>query len=150
MKKLTMIGTMGLMVSMAMGCQAQQDVKPTNGSSLGVSTKPTQVVNISWEEFESLRSQNPQMRLVDVRTEGEVSGGFVGGTTDFVVFDDEFTEKAVKNLPKGSPVALYCKAGGRSSKASNILTQQGFGKVYNITGGIDAWISKGKPLVNKD
>ena len=37
------------------------------------------------------------------------------------------------------PIACLCHHGGRSQRVALFLAQQGFGKVANIAGGIDAW-----------
>ena len=44
---------------------------------------------------------------------------------------------------------LYCKSGGRSKYAAQLLTQNGFnGTLYNMLGGIIAWKTKGFPVRN--
>ena len=42
-------------------------------------------------------------------------------------------------LPKDTPLAFLCHHGGRSAQAAMHFAQQGFGDVYNVVGGIDAW-----------
>lgn len=37
------------------------------------------------------------------------------------------------------PVAVLCHSGGRSARVAGFLVQQGFARVANIDGGIDAW-----------
>ena len=34
---------------------------------------------------------------------------------------------------------LYCKSGGRSSRAAKNLKEMGFTKVYDMDGGITSW-----------
>jgi len=41
---------------------------------------------------------------------------------------------------------VYCRSGGRSSSASQIMIEKGFTKVYNLRGGIIAWANSGKNL----
>lgn len=43
------------------------------------------------------------------------------------------------SLDPGRPVAVLCHHGGRSMQAAAFLIRQGFDRVANITGGIDAW-----------
>jgi len=40
-----------------------------------------------------------------------------------------------------------CKSGGRSRRAAQFLQSAGFGKVANLTGGIDAWIEEIDPTL---
>jgi rhodanese-related sulfurtransferase len=50
-------------------------------------------------------------------------------------------------LYKGKEIILYCKAGSRSKTAANLLVENNFtGIIYNMLGGIDAWISTGYPM----
>jgi len=48
-------------------------------------------------------------------------------------------------LDTNKPVIAYCRSGGRSSAASGIMAGQGFAEVYNLDGGIGAWM--GEPAV---
>jgi rhodanese-related sulfurtransferase len=44
------------------------------------------------------------------------------------------------DLYDGLDIIVYCKAGGRSWKAANIINDAGFsGKIYNMVGGITEW-----------
>jgi len=42
-------------------------------------------------------------------------------------------------LDAAAETVVLCKAGGRSRRAAQFLSAQGFGRVANLTGGIDAW-----------
>ncbi len=42
-------------------------------------------------------------------------------------------------LPKDTPLAFLCHHGGRSAQAAMYFAQQGFGNLYNVVGGIEAW-----------
>ena len=46
---------------------------------------------------------------------------------------------------KAQPLLVYCRSGGRSAQACQILTQEGFGEVYNLEGGLSAWESANLP-----
>jgi rhodanese-related sulfurtransferase len=57
-------------------------------------------------------------------------------------------EKLSEFLDKyqGKEIILYCKAGSRSKAAATLLVQHNFdGVIYNMLGGIDAWILAGYP-----
>lgn len=45
----------------------------------------------------------------------------------------------VHELDSSQEYVVHCKLGGRSAKAVALLREAGFGKVYNLTGGIKAW-----------
>lgn len=42
-------------------------------------------------------------------------------------------------LPKDTPLAFLCHHGGRSAQAAMYFAEQGFGNLYNVVGGIEAW-----------
>jgi rhodanese-related sulfurtransferase len=50
------------------------------------------------------------------------------------------------SLYNGSEIILYCRSGGRSSSAANILDDSDFyGVIYNMAGGITQWKEDGLP-----
>jgi rhodanese-related sulfurtransferase len=42
---------------------------------------------------------------------------------------------------------VHCKVGGRSQKAAEFLQQNGFKKIQNLAGGIDAWSKDVDPAI---
>jgi rhodanese-related sulfurtransferase len=83
--------------------------------------------------------------ILDVRTEAEVGEGMVAGAVNMDVLARGFDER-IKSLSKDQPVHVYCRSGGRSSKAMGILVENGFTEVYNMDGGMIAWEAAGKPI----
>ena len=53
----------------------------------------------------------------------------------------------VQDVPRDRPVAVMCHHGGRSAQATAWLRQQGFARVMNVAGGIDAWARTVDPSV---
>lgn len=52
------------------------------------------------------------------------------------------------SLFAGEEIILYCRTGGRSVSAANILVDADFsGTIYNMLGGITAWIDSGYPTI---
>lgn len=47
---------------------------------------------------------------------------------------------------KDKPLLVYCRSGARSSSVCALLAKQGFGKVYNLKGGILSWESAKLPV----
>jgi len=116
------------------GCQAQQK----NSDSF---------TNLSATEFkEQIKAEKGI--VLDVRTANEIAQGKIGEAQEIDFYNEGFLEEASK-LPKDQPIYVYCAAGGRSSKAANMLVEQGFTKVYNLDGGIGAWNQNGFELNKK-
>jgi rhodanese-related sulfurtransferase len=47
---------------------------------------------------------------------------------------------------KDKPIIVCCASGMRSNKACAELKKQGFEKLFNLNGGIDAWVGAGYPV----
>jgi sulfur-carrier protein adenylyltransferase/sulfurtransferase len=57
--------------------------------------------------------------------------------------------KHLNELDPNAEIVAHCKSGGRSQKAVDLLKQNGFKNVRNMTGGITAWSDKVDPTVPK-
>ena len=84
--------------------------------------------------------------ILDVRTPEEWAEGTIPKAEKMNYHDDDFASQ-VESLDKTKPVYIYCKRGGRSSSAAEILKEKGFKKVYNLDGGITAWNDEGFEIV---
>src|SRR5437660_1587045 len=60
----------------------------------------------------------------------------------------EIAERA-DELPRNRPIVIHCHSGRRSAWAVRLLQQRGFGNIYNLEGGIDAWSDQIDPGVPK-
>jgi rhodanese-related sulfurtransferase len=47
---------------------------------------------------------------------------------------------------KEKPIIVCCASGMRSNKACAELKKQGFEKIHNLAGGVDAWVGAGYPI----
>lgn len=90
------------------------------------------------DEFEQLLDSNPDMQLVDVRTEPEYAAGAIRNALLIDVKKDDFAQQVDAKLDKSRPVAVYCRGGVRSRKAAWILIDKGF-TVYNLDKGYTSW-----------
>ncbi len=86
------------------------------------------------------------VQLLDVRTPEEYASGHLPNAQNCDVLADDFTEK-VAVLDKEKPVMVYCKMGGRSSKAAAKLKELGFKHITDLEGGIMNWESADKTIV---
>lgn len=86
-----------------------------------------------WDQVEQLPADT---FLVDVRKPEEFARGFIKGAVNIPL--DELRER-LHELPTNQPIYSYCEAGMRGYLAQRILKQQGFGEVYNLSGGYYLW-----------
>lgn len=87
--------------------------------------------------------------LLDVRTPQEISFGQIKNSSSIDFYDEEFVKK-VRKIQKDKVVYVYCKSGGRSIKASDILLSEGQYKVVNLKGGFMAWKRAELPITVSD
>ena len=88
---------------------------------------------------------NPEVVLLDVRTEAEYAEEHIEGAVLIDQKQDDFVEKAKTMLPIDKTIAVYCRSGRRSANAAGKLADIGY-KCVNLKGGIMAWKEAGKPV----
>ena len=54
------------------------------------------------------------------------------------------------DLPKDTPIIVYCSVGFRSEKTTEHLLALGFTNVKNLYGGIFEWSNAGQPMVDSN
>ena len=100
---------------------------------------------ISAADAAILRTNNKEAVFLDVREDAELAICRIDGA-----FHIPMSEVPVRYgaLPKDVPLVVLCHHGMRSMQVSNFLVQQaGFGRVFNVSGGIDAYSRLVDPTV---
>ncbi len=94
------------------------------------------VENFSPTEFAARCDADESWQLLDVREPWEIEIASVPRSIKIPMAEipSRHTE-----LDADKPVAVLCHSGGRSAKVADFLATQGFSRVANIDGGIDAW-----------
>jgi rhodanese-related sulfurtransferase len=101
--------------------------------------------NLSADEFEKAIAKD-SIQILDVRTPGEYAAGHIKNTLLANWNDQKEFDRRISFVDKAKPVYVYCLAGGRSAAAAEKMRAMGFEKVYELTGGINAWKSGNKVL----
>jgi phage shock protein E len=83
--------------------------------------------------------QEENVVLIDVRTPGEVSSGYIKGANKFIDINGASFESDIKALDKSKTYVMYCRSGGRSGRAAEFMVSNGFTTVYNLLGGISSY-----------
>ena len=111
---------------------------------IACSSNSQSYINLSPKEFKAAFEKDDAV-ILDVRTPQEVSRGVIENASLIDYYDSDFSNKIAK-IQKNKTVFVYCKSGGRSSKAAELLVQSGQAKVVNLKGGIMAYKSSQLPL----
>lgn len=93
--------------------------------------------NINASQLSSLLCNgSDSIKLIDVREQYEREICHIGG--QHIPLGQ--LEDTLKQLDKNISIIIYCKSGGRSAEACDLLIDSGFTKVSNLEGGILSWI----------
>ncbi|MEE8374241.1 MAG: rhodanese-like domain-containing protein [Dehalococcoidia bacterium] len=84
--------------------------------------------------------------LLDVRTSEEYADGHLEGSVLIDYYSETFSDQ-LDELDKTKSYVIYCRSGGRSGRAHDIMRNLGFEEVYNVLGGILQWEADGLPIV---
>jgi hydroxyacylglutathione hydrolase len=98
------------------------------------------VEQVPVEEVAELMQTEKYLQFVDVRRAAEHAGGHAHRTRNIPL---DGLEKELDKLDKSAPTYVICQSGYRSSLGASVLEKAGFAKVYNVTGGTQAWINAG-------
>ena len=93
--------------------------------------------NIDVAQFKD-KMENKEVVILDVRTEAEVNEGCIPGHI-MINFMSPFFAEQVDKLDKDTTYLVYCRSGGRSSKACEMMSKMGFQSLFNLEGGMMAW-----------
>lgn len=96
--------------------------------------------------LDAVRLLNQGALMLDVRTRAEYEGGHIIDARH--IPQDEIAQSA-ETLKKyrDKVVVACCESGARSGAAARVLRAQGFAKVVNLRGGLQAWRAENLPLV---
>jgi len=89
---------------------------------------------------------NPDFVIIDVRTLEEFVEEHIENATNIDFYSEAFRDM-LNTLDKNKTYLIYCKVGGRSGSALDIMAELNFKEVYNILGGINQWKAEGLPTV---
>ena len=94
-----------------------------------------------WRELKD--ADLSRVTLVDVRTKNEFESGAIPGAINLPL--DELRGR-MEEISRDKPVWIYCGVGLRGYLASNILKDNGFKEVRNLSGGIKTYKAATKPV----
>ncbi len=102
-------------------------------------TSSSTETSISMSEFKKLYSQNQNINVIDVRTQGEFNGP-LGHIPTAKLMPLSNIQESVNILKELGPESIYvvCRSGNRSGRATSILLKNGINAI-NVEGGMKAW-----------
>jgi monothiol glutaredoxin len=113
---------------------------PNGGFRIENPNEPPQVKQISPADLKARIDRGEAIRIVDVRTRSEWE-------TARVPESERLDEVDFERLDRDAPIAFLCHHGQRSHARAEEYVSEGFKRVYNVEGGIDAWSRTVDPSV---
>ena len=95
---------------------------------------------------EKLESPDAKPVLLDVREPWEFQICSIAGSAHIPMGQ---IPARLKELGKDSEIVTICHHGSRSQQVAVFLENQGFKRLYNLQGGVDAWAREIDPQMNK-
>lgn len=93
------------------------------------------MLEITTDELAEKLAKGEAVNLIDVREEDEVATGAIPGIVHIPLGE---VESRLSELDKEKDYIVICRSGGRSGRATEILTQAGY-KATNMVGGMLDW-----------
>jgi rhodanese-related sulfurtransferase/DNA-directed RNA polymerase subunit RPC12/RpoP len=128
-------------------CDAEEYEKPGKCQHCGmalVEKGKVAFTNVSPADLCSLVESNTDLVLLDVRTREEYNGqdrGRYGHLKNAINIPIGELERRIGELNayKDREIVVYCSHSQRSPRASQLLTEKGFKRVRNLSGGLSTW-----------
>jgi rhodanese-related sulfurtransferase len=117
----------------------------TMGCSTGDPARPASYVTVDVQETFKQLNANDKAQIVDVRETSEwATTGVPPGAV--LIPLGQLEQRASKELAKDGPVYVICNSGNRSRTGASTLIKLGYAEVFNVEGGIQAWLRAGLPV----
>lgn len=111
----------------------------TLSGCLGGSSGTKGYSDLSAQEFKVL-VDDPNTFVLDVHIPEQ---SHINGTDAFIPYTNIKENAGLLPENRSTPIAVYCRSGSMSVKASEDLVELGYANVYNLKGGVSAWKSAG-------
>lgn len=95
--------------------------------------------NLDNKAWEKAQEADDNSVILDVRTPEEYEEKHIPNSKLINVQESQAFVDEIQKLDKSKSYYVYCRSGGRSAMAANIMEQMGFSDVANLEGGITDW-----------
>ncbi len=102
------------------------------------------ITQLTPHQAQTLLQQRPDTLLLDVREENETQICQIARSTHIPM---NLIPLRQNELPDGVAMIVYCHHGLRSLNVARFLEHAGFGELYNLVGGIEAWAREIEPAM---
>src|ERR1700728_956841 len=94
---------------------------------------------------QAVRLMNQGALVIDLRTKQAYDAGHIGDARNVPVGELESQAESLKKW-RDKSVITYCDSGTSGATGARVLMKLGFTKVFNLQGGLNAWLKDNLPL----
>lgn len=98
--------------------------------------------SLSDEQLRQLLENDSKPFLLDVREPEELEDGRIAGSVNIPMRE---VEGRLQELPIDRDIVVICHLGQRSEYIARKLGALGYDRVFNLAGGMEAWLARPKP-----
>ncbi len=140
MKKLSLFTFSLLLLTFTINCNSPEQAEATTDNT--ETEAVTSYNDMTQDEFKAWEAELPEdVVILDVRTDEEVAEGMIEGAIQIDYRGENFRDEVAK-LDTSKTYVVYCRSGGRSSAASEMMSEElGFENVNNLLGGYSEYSS---------
>jgi len=95
--------------------------------------------------MQAVRLMNQGALLIDLRSKEGYDAGHIGDARNVPVANLQAQLDGLKKW-RDKTVITYCETGRDGAAAARTLARQGFTKVFNLDGGLNAWLKDNLPV----
>jgi rhodanese-related sulfurtransferase len=95
--------------------------------------------------MQAVRLMNQGALVIDLRGKELYDAGHIGDARNVPAAELEAQAESFKKW-RDKAVITYCDSGTSGASAARTLTKLGFTKVFNLQGGLNAWVKDNLPL----
>jgi rhodanese-related sulfurtransferase len=95
---------------------------------------------------QAVRLMNQGAIVLDLRSKADYDAGHIGDARNVPASELAAQADSLKKW-RDKSVITYCDSGINGASTARALTKLGFTKVFNLQGGLNAWVKENMPLV---
>jgi rhodanese-related sulfurtransferase len=126
------------------GCNRNKDI--INSQEDAIEPIYGKITVVQADSLIKANENNSNFIIIDVRTQEEYSTGHIENAIN-INFNSPSFRNDINVLDKDNVYLIYCRSGGRSAGAFDVMKELEFQEVYELLGGIISWIDEGFPVV---
>ena len=128
-----------LPLALAFGLAAcAEDTRAREDAPQSAAPAQVNIRDIAVSEVDALLGNEQGAVVLDVRTSKEFEAGHIEDAVSVDFLSEDFAQ-VLSELDRDTTYILHCKSGSRSTKALEVMKEQGFTSVAHLTAGYDGW-----------